>query len=337
MSVLRQDVSTNEWVIIATERAKRPHQFVKTRDDTPNDTETGTFCPFCPGNETAEPEVLAFRNEGPPDSPGWWVRVLRNKFAALNPNGTTAHLWEQGFFPYMEGVGVHEVIVETPEHHTSLALMTTHQVAEILFAYRLRFRELRQSKAWKAIVIFKNHGERAGTSLRHPHSQLVATPIVPHDTRLKHAVAEQHYDNRGTCLYCEILHHEMAAKIRLVDQSPSFAAFHPFASRLPFETWIMPLRHKASFGNIGDEELHDFAAILHRQLRKLHFALNDPDYNFVLHTAPLEDEDKDYYLWHLQILPRLTTIAGFELGSGIYINTALPEETAVFIRETSSV
>jgi UDPglucose--hexose-1-phosphate uridylyltransferase len=130
-----------------------------------------------------------------------------------------------------------------------------------------------------------------------------------------------------------MLQKELEAKVRLAGESYYFVAFHPFASRAPFETWILPRHHNSSFGNIEDDELRDFATILRWQLRKLYFALNDPDYNFIIHTAPLEDEDKDYYLWHVQILPRLTTIAGFELGSGIYINTALPEATAAFIRE----
>jgi UDPglucose--hexose-1-phosphate uridylyltransferase len=338
MPVLRQDVSTKEWVIMATERAKRPHEFV--RPDSPKDDRPGaSVCPFCPGNEAmTPPEVLAFRMPGgTKDGPGWWVRVTPNKFAALNPNRNCSHMLQNEFFPYMEGAGVHEVIIESPMHTGGLTGRDCHHVAEVLYAFRLRFRELRQNKNWKAIIIFKNHGEKAGTSLSHSHSQLVATPVVPRDIRLRHAVAEEHYDSTGQCIYCEMLHHELLARDRIVDESPRFVAFHPYASRVPFETWILPRTHSASFGNVGDDEIRDLADVLFRQLRKLKFALNDPDYNFIIHTAPLEDESKDYYLWHLQIYPRLTTIAGFELGSGISINTALPEETAAFIRDARTL
>lgn len=332
MPILRQDVSIKEWVIIATERAKRPDQFAQVAGERRYEG-SGKFCPFCPGNEDkTPPEVLAFRKDSLPNSEGWWVRVIPNKFASLVPQGWLQRRHDHDFFPSMDGIGVHEVIVESPAHDRPIPLLEEKQVEEILFAYRARFRELRDNFAWKAILIFKNHGERAGTSLVHPHSQLVATPMVPHDIRLRFEVAQEYYDDTGQCIYCVMLQKELEAKERLVDESSHFVAFHPFASRAPFETWILPRHHSSSFGNIDDAELRDFAAILRRQLREIFFALNDPDYNFIIHTAPLEDEDKDYYLWHVQILPRLTTIAGFELGSGIYINTALPEATGAFIR-----
>ncbi len=333
MPILRQDVSTKEWVIIATERAQRPAQFVRPESERRAEAET-KFCPFCPGNEDkTPPEILAFRKDSPPNTEGWWVRVIPNKFAALAPQGSLHRRHDLDFFPAMDGIGVHEVIVESPAHDLPIALMEEKQVTEILFAHRERFRKLREDSAWKAIIIFENHGERAGTSLLHPHSQLVATPMVPRDIRLRFEVAQEYYDDTGNCIYCVMLQKELEAKTRIVGESDHFAAFHPFASRSPFETWILPRHHNSSFGSVEDDELRDFATILRAQLRKLHYALNDPDYNLIIHTAPLEDEDKDYYLWHVQILPRLTTIAGFELGSGIYINNALPEATAAFIRE----
>jgi UDPglucose--hexose-1-phosphate uridylyltransferase len=337
MPILRQDASTKEWVIMATERAKRPHEFAQARAEKGNE-EAVKSCPFCPGSEDrTPPEVLAFRKDGTPNGAGWSVRVIPNKFAALVPGRSAQRRHDLDFFPSMDGVGVHEVIIESPAHDRPLPLLDEGQVAEVLFAYRARFQQLRQDGPVKAIVIFKNHGERAGTSLAHPHSQLVATPIVPRDIRLRHGVAREYYDDTGDCIYCVMLHKEMEASERIVEVTHHFAAFHPFASRTPFETWILPRHHNSSFGDADDDEIYDFAALLRQQLRKLYYALNDPDYNFIIHTAPLEDEDKEYYLWHLQILPRLTTIAGFELGSGIYINTVLPEETAAFIREARAV
>jgi UDPglucose--hexose-1-phosphate uridylyltransferase len=210
--------------------------------------------------------------------------------------------------------------------------MADKQVEEVILAYRERYLALREDPRFKLIIIFKNHGSKAGTSLEHPHSQLVAMPIVPLTIRYRFEKAAGHFDDEGTCVYCDILREGLTLPTRLVLETDRFVAFHPFASRAPFETWIIPKAHNASFGSITMDEAKEFAYVLKKMLGKLHKGLNNPDYNFIIHTAPIKDEQEEYFHWHLQILPRLVTPAGFELGTGMFINAALPEETAAFIR-----
>lgn len=334
MSIIRQDPTTKEWVIIAAERKRRPHEYRRHARAHPQPTETGP-CPFCPGHEAATPEEV-FRV---PDASGigWAVRVISNKYPALGATGLLERRETGPLFREMDGVGTHEVIIETPSHDRSLPLMTDREVADVLTAYQARYRSLREDSRLKYIIIFKNHGEAAGTSLAHPHSQLVATPVPPMLLRRKYDVAVAHYDDTGRCLYRDIAEEERRAKSRVVLETNRFLVFHPFASRVPFETWITPKRHQPSFGQVGEEDLHELAPVLRRTLRALYERLGDPDFNYIIHSAPIEDENKDYYLWHIQILPRLTTIAGFELGSGIYISTMLPEQSATVIREHGQV
>jgi UDPglucose--hexose-1-phosphate uridylyltransferase len=206
--------------------------------------------------------------------------------------------------------------------------MAPTEVEEVLHAYRDRYLTLRQDRRIRLILIFKNHGAAAGTSLRHPHSQIVATPVVPAYVRRKCEEAIRYFDATGRCLYMDILKAEQQSGQRVIFETGGFLVFHPFASQVPFETWIVPKRLRPSFGQISIEELRDLAAVLRESLRRLAGLLNDPDYNFVIHSAPVDGEDEEYFLWHLQIVPRLTQIAGFEIGSGMRINTACPEETA---------
>lgn len=330
MSIIRQDPTTKEWVIIATERKRRPHEYRRHARERPQPTETGP-CPFCPGHETATPEEV-FRV---PDASGigWAVRVTSNKYPALGATGLPERREAGPLFREMDGVGTHEVIIETPSRERSLPLMTDREVADVFTAYQARYRSLREDQRLKYIIIFKNHGEAAGTSLAHPHSQLVATPIPPMLLRRKYEVAVAHYDDTGRCLYCDIAEEERKAKSRVVLETDRFLVFHPFASRVPFETWITPNRHQPSFGQVSEEDLRELAPVLRRTLRALYDRLGDPDFNYIIHSAPAEDENKDDYLWHIQILPRLTTIAGFELGSGIYVSTVRLEDSAAVIRE----
>jgi UDPglucose--hexose-1-phosphate uridylyltransferase len=334
MSVMRQDPTTKEWVIIATERGKRPHDFKKdarARVLSPREPS----CPFCSGNEAMTPhEILRIPNR---EGKGWAIRVVPNKFAALAAEGVLRRKADGPLFREMDGVGHHEVIIETPIHNRFIPLMEDSEVEQVIHAYRERYLALTEDKHVKLILIFKNHGEAAGTSLEHPHSQLVATPVVPASIRHRFDVAIQYYDATGRCLYCDIVEAERKADERVVLETDDFVVFHPFASGSPFETWIAPKRHRPSFGQITLEECRALAIVLKTILARLATALNDPDYNFVIHTAPLGDEDKEYYLWHIQVLPRLTTVAGFEIGSGMRINIAKPEETARFLRQQPSV
>ncbi len=319
MPQLRQDPTTKEWVIIASERSRRPHDFIKQTSASAR-VPYKEDCPFCQGNEHLTPhETLAYRKNGLADQAGWWVRVIPNKFPALSPEGSVVRE-DKGFFRLMDGVGVHEVVIESPFHDRILPLMEDNQVEEILLAYRERYLAVREDARIKLIIIFKNHGEAAGTSLDHAHSQLVGTAVVPSTIRKKLEEATRYYDDHGRCVYCDLIQEELASGERIVMDTERFVVLQPFASRFPFESWIIPKTHQASFGLISIDDSKIFAKILKTTLLKLHYKLNDPDYNYIFHTAPIKDEQDDYYHWHLQIIPRLTTLAGFEMGSGIYIS-----------------
>lgn len=330
MSLIRQDPTTKEWVILATERAKRPHEFRRPSGFRDGQTRSAS-CPFCPGNEGSTPgEVFRIPDE---TSAGWGVRVIPNKYAAVGAAGEPERREIGPLFREMRGVGFHEVIIESPVHNRFISAMSDAEVERILLAYRARYRVLREDPRVRYIIIFKNHGTGAGTSLEHPHSQLVAVPVAPMQIRRKYEVAVGHYDDTGRCLYCDLAGEERRAKVRMVSETPRFWVFHPYASRLPFETWIGPKRHQPSFGALSDDEIGELASVLRRTLGTIYEALGDPDFNYILQTAPVEAENNPYYLWHIQILPRLAMIAGFELGSGISISTVLPEASAEFIRD----
>jgi len=332
MSELRQNRATKNWIIIASERARRPDDF-RRRDRPAALPVHDPACPFCTGNERmTPPEVMAVRPSGSKaDGPGWSLRVVPNKFAALEPVGELTRREERDFFRKMDGVGRHEVIIESPVHNETIGTMFQKKVEQILLAYRERYLRISEDGHFQHVTIFRNNGEGAGTSLAHPHSQLIATPIVPSQTRQVLEEAMRYYDDRGSCVYCDMVEEEIAARKRIVLESDDFVVFEPFASRKPFETWIVPRRHNASFGNISAAEAKKCAHVLRRVLGILHRHLGDPDYNLMICTAPFKDANESYYHWHVEILPRLTTTAGFELGSGIYINVALPEQTARYL------
>ncbi len=329
MPELRQDPTTKDWIILAAERAKRPRDF-RSPTARPAQPAFDEHCPFCPGLETSTPPaVLAYPDSG---AAGWGVRVVPNKFAALVPEGSTERRVAQDFFREMDGVGYHEVIIETPVHNRFISFMEPREVEAFLRAYRERYLALRADPRVKLIIIFKNHGEAAGTSLLHPHSQLLATPVVPSYIRRKYEEAMRYRETTGHCLYCDLLEAERRAAERVVLETPDFLVFHPFASQSPFETWIVPKRHRPAYSQASPEEIGGLACVLRDVLKRLAELLNDPDYNYVLYSAPADGEDEEYYHWHLQILPRLSRIAGFEIGSGMRINTARPEDTARFWR-----
>lgn len=329
MPTLRQDPTTKEWIVFATERAQRPDHFVR-HASTAERKPPASDCPFCPGNESSTPPaILTLPGRNGFD---WSVRVVPNKFAALVPGSSMEHKRVGNIYREMEGVGAHEVVIESPDHDQAFALMPESDIWDVLKVYKRRYQSLRQERWGKLILIFKNYGESAGTSLEHSHSQIVATPVVPKEIRQRHGVATVYYDDTGRCIYCDIVKEEIELRERIVLESDYFLVFHPFASRSPFETWIAPKRHLSSFGDVSDRDLKELAQLLKATLARLFTALGDPDYNYVIHSAPVEDEHKSYYLWHVQIVPRLAKRAGFELGSGMSINTALPEETARFMR-----
>ncbi len=333
MSELRLNRATKEWIILATERAKRPHQFL-VKSDREKLPRYDPHCPFCPGNEKqTPPQIYALKgNAAGSKKQGWRIRVVTNKYAALRPEKRTRGIQGE-FFKSAPGLGQHEVIIETPRHDRTIATLPLKQVEDICTVYWRRYRALEKDRRFKLIIIFRNHGASAGTSLKHPHSQVIALPLVPTDVRHLLEEAMRYYDDHGCCVFCDMLRQELAAKSRIILSNPAFVAFHPFASRAPFETWIMPRKHNAGFGNVTRGEIKLLASALKKVLAGLHDKLGDPDYNLIIRTAPIKDAQEDYYHWYVQILPRLSIPAGFELGSGIYINTVLPEKTARFMRE----
>lgn len=335
MPEMRQDPTTKEWVVIATERAKRPAQFAtNARSPGSGSSVERNQCPFCPGNEhMTPPEVFSLPQLAGQRGSSWRVRVVTNKFAALSPKEHSQRYSSGGFFHQRRGFGYHEVIIDSPHHDLIFPLMSDREILDVLQAYRRRYNELRNESKIKLILLFRNHGARAGTSLAHPHSQLVASPIIPVHIRQRYDIAIRHFDDTGHCLYCDVVKEERRAAERVVTESDYLVAFHPFASRVPFETWIAPKHHNPCLAHCTGEELVDLSSVLRRIVRGLHDALGNPDFNLIAHTAPVEDEEKPYFLWHIEIHPRLTTTAGFELGTGIYINTAVPEETAAFFRD----
>lgn len=323
-SELRQDPATRNWVIIAPQRDHRPSAFPPETHPTAPDEP----CPFCPGREAETPPEVWQRSGR---SGEWHVRVVPNKFAILSGGEDKRRRVSAEEFVSLAGTGRHEIVIESRDHATDLARVEVAGVRDVLEAYRARYRTLRD-EGWAAITIFRNHGRGAGTSLAHPHSQIVATPVVPPQTRQRFEVAMQHYDDLGTCLYLEILERELNDGRRIVLENERYVVFQPFAAISPFETWIMPRVHCSSFGEASDRDLDDLAVVLRKALGGLRRELGDPDYNYVIRSAPPRDEGQAYFVWHVQIVPRLTTPAGFELGSGIPVNPSLPEETAATLR-----
>jgi len=315
------------------ERSKRPEEFqLPEEKDGANMLKT---CPFCPGNEKLTPgELFAFRDYGTkPDSKGWRIRVVPNKYPALIPSGNVKRMQFEEFFRYMDGVGSHEIVIESPEHNKSLATMDQKHVEEIFLVYKERYSALKKDPRFEMILIFKNHGREAGTSIRHPHSQIVATPITPNHIRNYVEEAMRYFDDNGVCVYCDILKKEITEE-RLILETDNFVAFAPFASRSPFEIWVLPRKHSSAYERITGTETKELGYVMRQTLGKLYKSLKDPAYNFMILSAPCHEEDLEYFHWHIQIVPRVASVAGFEMGSGIYINTVIPEEAAKFLRET---
>lgn len=327
MSTLRLDETTRDWVIFAPSRRLRPHEQVVS---SPADNrEVVPDCPFCAGNEAfTPPEIHAVR-----DGSTWQVRVIPNKFPALTIEQQPQRSHDERSFVSMGGCGAHEVIVESPHHSRFLAQQPTAHLERLLGVLQGRYRDLMGDRRFQTVVIFKNHGVDAGTSLAHPHWQLVATPVVPRQLREKHQVATEYFDRTGHCLYCVLRDRELAAGARILAGNAEFVAFLPYASHMPFETWIMPRFHQASFAQLSRERLGSLAEILKIVLLKLYTGLDNPAFNLTIDDVPRGDEDKEYFLWHIRVLPRLATPAGFELGSGMSINTVLPEDAAEFLSE----
>lgn len=329
MPELRKDPITGRWVIIAGDRAKRPTDFARP----PARPGTEGFCPFCYGNESkTPPEILAFRSEGAPNTSGWTVRVVPNKFPALGIEGDLDRVGE-GVYDKMNGIGAHEVIIETPRHDQTLASLPTKNIEDVLWAFRDRMLDLRKDSRFRYILVFKNHGNDAGASLEHSHSQLIALPIVPGSIREQVTGAQQYYEYKERCIYCDIIRQEMESKVRVVSDNEDFVTLSPFAPRFPFETWIFPKRHEAFFEQSSPRNLENMAKALKSLLTRTDTVLDCPSFNLVLQSAPLRESHTESFHWHIEYMPRLSRIAGFEWGTGFYINPMAPEQAAKYLRE----
>lgn len=328
MSELRYNLVCREWVIIATERAKRPKDFIKAVKEKKVLPEYKENCPFCPGNEAQTPGEL-FRLGS---QKTWKVRAVPNLFGALSAKEKPLRK-NNGIYLSMSGSGDHEVIIEHPLHNMVIPLMSDEEVADIIKVYKARYLMLKDEPGIEAIIIFKNHGPQAGTSLEHPHSQLVATPVVPPQIRGRVERAMGYFDATGECLFCKTLEEELKAKTRIILETDKFVSFAPYAAQSPFDIWIFPRRHMASFGEITDQEIQDLSLNLKGTLQRLYYGLDNPDFNYTIRSIPVKERGDEYMHWYISIIPRLTNPAGFELGSGMFINTSLPEEGAEFLRQ----
>jgi UDPglucose--hexose-1-phosphate uridylyltransferase len=331
MPEFRKDPIIGCCVIISTERAKRPQPTLGK-----SSSADGESCPFCPGNENqTPPEVLAYREpKTEPNAPGWRVRVVPNKYPAV----VTDKPWAaraDGLYESSDALGVHEVIIEAPDHTLDIAGLTEAQLAAVLCAYRDRILELKKDRRWRYILIYKNQGGPAGATLEHCHSQLIALPAVPKQAREEIDGARAYFDSTGRCLYCDIVQQELSDQKRWVAESDRFIVLCPYASRFPYETWILPKFHSPSFERTSGDEYGELARCLKETLIRLNRRLDNPPLNYLIHSTPLDDRAGDYYDWHFEVLPKLTQVAGFEWGSGSFINPVAPEDAARLLREVA--
>jgi UDPglucose--hexose-1-phosphate uridylyltransferase len=334
MPTLRKDPVTDRWVIISPQRAKKPVDIGQVRARIEPGEGQPKFCPFCPGNESATPpEVLSYRRTGSkPNEEGWTLRVTPNKFPALRIEGNLDRAGE-GVYDKMNGIGAHEVIIETPDHYGRLTLMDLERFEDVIWAFRDRMIDLKKDKRFKYILIFKNQGSEAGASLEHTHSQLIALPIVPQMVNEELEGAKRYFRYKERCIFCDIVRQELSDGSRIVSVNDDFVALEPFAPRFPFETWILPRQHDSHFEDIKKRETENLARIFQDTLKRIMKALNWTAYNFMLHSSPFDDMVREYYHWHFEIIPKSTKVAGFEWGSGFFINHTAPEDAAAYLRD----
>lgn len=325
MPMLRKDPICGRWVIIATERSKRPRDYQRHEHGLDSD-----LCPFCAGNENSTPDPIAVY---PEESKDWNVRVVPNKFPALEPDGVLDGKTDR-LHQTMAGVGAHEVIIEADDHVTDLSEKPAEHIATVLRAWKERIVSLRDDDRLRCAVLFKNRGAPAGASLEHAHSQLIALPVVPKRLSEELQGAEAFREEHGDCVFCDLLDDEIANDERVVCENEDFVAFTPFASRFPFELWMLPRNHRARFEDEADERLLGLAELLRNVIKKLNRALDHPPFNLMLHSAPFpRGDDWSHFHWHFELIPKLTKVAGFEWGTGFYINPTPPEVAARHLRD----
>ena len=331
MPELRYNQITGHWVILALERALRPEDCVEDRSEQgPAVPEWDRHCPFCVGNESrSETPTYRWPEAGP-----WQIRVVPNRYAALSREGTAAR-HGHGYWRTVDGTGWHEVIVETPRHNRPLDRQSVAEVADVLRTYRERMNACYADSRIQHVSVFRNHGAAAGASLRHPHSQLMGTPVVPGQIRSRLEGALAYWGDSGECLFCRCLNEELDAGRRIVASNQRFVALVPYAALSPFHLWIFPRAHHAYFGDIDDATLTSLARVVREVLARLRVALDDPATNLVIRSTAPSERAVRYFHWYLSVVPRLTKVAGFELGSGMFINTVPPSESAAFLRNAA--
>jgi UDPglucose--hexose-1-phosphate uridylyltransferase len=338
MSELRWDPLKEHWVIIATERGRRPRDYQIERI-----TPHSEVCPFCYGFEgKTPPEIFSIRSYGEPNNPGWQVRVIANKYPALRVEGEVKSRG-YGLYDVRDGVGAHEVIIETPDHYKGMADFTPGEIANVLQAYRVRLLDLRNDFRLRHMVLFKNHGAQAGATLSHSHSQLIAVPLTPPVAAKELRVSQQFYEAHERCIYCDLIEFELKEGVRVVIETADFVVLSPYAACFPFELRLYPKHHAHDFALMNDRQLAELGITMKDMLQRIKTVLKDPAYNFILHTSPPVQSrpgKPEYwsslgydYHWHIELVPRLMQIAGFEWGTGFFINPTSPEETAAFLRD----
>ena len=329
MPELRKDPVIGRWVIISTERGKRPLDFIEIKEK-----KEGGFCPFCYKNEDkTPPEIFAIRpNKSEKDQPGWSLRVIPNKFPALRVEGQLNRQGD-GIYDSMNGIGAHEVIIETPEHFQDLTDFDIPKIRDLFWVFRERILDLKKDIRLKYSMVFKNHGMSAGASLEHTHSQLIATPIIPKTVMEEIDGSKSYFTFKERCIFCDIIRQEIKENLRVVYNEQYFIALEPYAPRFPFETWILPKDHQSHFETITDDKLDHLAVIIKEVLGRINIALKSPPFNFVIHTYPMQDSAEVSYHWHIEFMPKMTRVAGFEWGTGFHINPTSPEDAAEYLKK----
>lgn len=330
MTEFRKDLTSNEWILIASQRFKRPTNIISPKKSKV-DVDYVEDCPFCFRNERlTPPEKAVYKNS--PESLLWKMRVIPNMFPAVSSERSNESSLIDNLFKTTSGYGFHEVIIESPFHNQTIAKLKISEIECIIRAYHDRFEDLAKESI-KYIMLFKNQGELAGASIDHIHSQIIAIPVISEYIRRKDEIALNYFKKTERCLYCDLNKQELQLEDRILYQNDDFLVFHPYASRYPFETWISPKHHKASFRNISAKEITTLASILLETMVKIDRGLNRPDFNYLFYSAPIGEENSSYLHWYVQIVPRIHNVGGFEIGTGIYINTHAPEATAKYLKE----
>lgn len=338
MSTLRKDPVSGGWVIMAREHIPRPPALEPASE---GESTSEANCPFCEGNERmTPPEIWADRSGGAAkNSRGWSVRVIPNKFALLRIEGEVTRSGE-GIYDMVNGVGAHEVVIESPRHNARMSRYSQGRMESVVRTWRDRMSDLYRDQRFRYVQIFRNYGQMAGSKIFHAHSQIMALPITPRWIADEMRNTHEYYDYKERCLFCDIIQQELKANTRVVSVNEGFIALEPFAARFPFETWILPRRHSHDFQFLSDGEIPALAAVMKQSLAAIEQALQNPAFNLVIHTAPMAKPSETgamsssrQYHWHVEIIPRLTMVAGFEWGTGFHVNPTLPEEAAAFLKQ----